>query len=337
MGRNRSRSPAVAETQKRKGKREMRHIGQIAAELRRAKTDTKKAITETLRGADGLRAKQAGEMVEAVLAEMKRHQQAIADRHNRRFGKATWAQKLRKAGPLPVWERGTMDDRLLARIRLAFGEPMRCNGGYYRQITRDPAKVGYRVESHEEWEKYGQKHWKRTISSHTVTLPAGYLSRVFRRGLAMVDGIPTLDAAPLDAPEGVELFAAKWAMQGRGCAVLAESGYIARAGRHAYHGETVAKALAGLRRKVAGTQYTAPTMARLAELHGGEWISLATVRAVGACEYGIRSWVERTGMQAQYAAGGATVAEIAAGYAICPAPEARAAVVRGLRTSRKAA
>lgn len=58
-------------------------------------------------------------------------------------------------------------------------------------------------------------------------------------------------------------------------------------------------------------------------------------RAIGACEYGIRSWCARTGIS--YEAGQATVAEVYAAYQASPAPEARFAILHAARRARHAA
>jgi len=246
---------------------------------------------------------------------------------------------------LAPWKLGTLDERLCKRAAAHFPRRMKqgaAGGGSIKfGLTALPSEVGYSVVMGSNRDTYAKSskwgHAAAAEDHHYITLPRAYISRVVRRGLEVVDGLVTLDAAALDAPEGVELFAAKWARQGRGYQVETDSGYIARSGRNTYHAATVKAALDGLQRKTDGVKLAGPTMARLAELHGSAWVPLAAVRAVGACDYGIRSWVERTGMRAQYEAGGATVAEVAAGYAVCPAPEARAAVLYAIRQARRAA
>lgn len=306
----------------------MRHIARVAAELRRiCPSDvTKKSIIEALRGIDGMRAKDAAAQVDAIQAEIARQRQALKAKAER--------NRPRRAYPLPCWQRGTLEDRLLAAVKFWFPRTMkRGEGSVDIQLTTNPAEVGYRVRTSEEWKKYGRKgYYKQTIDTHHITLPRAYMARVRKRHLGSIDGLVTLDASPLDSPaDGVDLYAARWARQGRGYSVETDDGYIARQGHYTYHGATIKATLAGLRRKVVGVKLTGPTMERLAQLHADKWVPLDTVRAVGACEYGIKSWVERVGMQAQYQGGGATVAEVAQGYAICPAPEARAAVIRAVR------
>lgn len=318
----------------------MRHIGLIAAELRRrcGVPTTKKEIMAELRGVDGLRAKAATEYLPAVQREQARQGTA-------RKARGDWSRYRTPDKFIAPWKRGTLDERLCKRAAASFPRLMKfgaAGGGSIRfGLTALPAEVGYQVSMSSNRDTYAKSskwgHAEAAEDHHYITLPRAYMSRVVRRGLAVVDGMPTLDAAILDAPEGVELYAARWARQGRGYKVETDTGYIARSGRNTYHAATVAAALRGLQRKTDGVKLTGPTMARLAELHGSAWVPLAAVRAVGACDYGIRSWVERTGMRAQYEAGGATVAEVAAGYAVCPAPEARAAVLYAIRQARRAA
>ena len=69
----------------------------------------------------------------------------------------------------------------------------------------------------------------------------------------------TLDALPMEAPAGIELYAAVWASQGRGYAVKTDRGFIAVAGSVSFHSDTVNGAISGLRRKGR----SAPTRAAL--------------------------------------------------------------------------
>jgi hypothetical protein len=127
-------------------------------------------------------------------------------------------------------------------------------------LTSDPAKIGYKVALNSNRNTYRGKYrgYSAIEDHHVITVPADWRARVERRDLAVVDGLFTLDAAPLEgAPEGVELFAAVWAAQARGYAVLVASGFIARVGGAHHHADTPEKALAGLRRKVAGAAWVA--------------------------------------------------------------------------------
>ncbi len=62
-------------------------------------------------------------------------------------------------------------------------------------------------------------------------------------------------------------------------------------------------------------------------------VRISDARAMGACDYGIRSWCNATGLS--YQAGIASVDEVLAGYLKYPAPEARAAILHALRRAKR--
>lgn len=208
-------------------------------------------------------------------------------------------------------------------------------------LTRDPAAVGIRQTSYDDWHFYAKSyHHPARIQDTTITVPADWRVRVGRNGLTTVDGLMTLDAAPLEgAPAGVELFAAVWLVQGRGTTVTATRGYIARSGYQTYHADSAEKALAGLRRKTRAADW----LATLATADIAEWIArapatatvrIADARAIGACDYGIRSWCASVGLD--YAAGVAPLSAVYAAYQREPRREARAAIIYALRHSHSA-
>ncbi len=311
----------------------MRHIGLIAAELRRKHqgTLTKKAVVSELRAVDGMRSKDAEAMFDKVSHEAYKQKCRIQIKENRK--------------PTPSYRHllpsGLPEDRLKNKIISWCAAPsyMNKSSEYTKDIslTSDPSKVGYIVTTGQGWRKYGRKGWMRsTVDHHLITLPRWFMSRVVKNGIRCPDGIPTLDAKKLDSPHGCELYAARWVTQGRGYAVNVEDGYIAKSGIFTFHGKTAKSALRGLERKVQGAKFSGCTMDQLASVYPDQWVSLSDLKAIGACEPGIKMWVERTGMQKQLQAGGATIKEIASGYAICPAPEARAAALRALRKTKTA-
>lgn len=213
------------------------------------------------------------------------------------------------------------------------------HGDVVLRCTRDPAAVGVsQVDSH-SFDVYGGsfKGWSCRVQDTTVTIPFSWVSRVQKRELTCVDGLFTLDAAPVLA-EGCELYAAMWVEQGRGTSLTARSGYIARIGKRSYHAETAQKAVAGIKRKLREQKITAalykPT-AKIAELvacNADMRVSLADARATGACEYGIRSWCNSVGLD--YEAGSATLGEVFAAYQRSPHAEARATVLRVLKRAK---
>ncbi len=171
------------------------------------------------------------------------------------------------------------------------------------RLTDDPAAVGFTVRLGRVYPYGGRyKTFAANCSSWIVTVPRRWLSRVDRRGLAVVDGLLTLDAQPLCSPvAGIEVYAAVWAAQTRGLDVRVERGAIARQGEIAYHGSDVARAIAGLRRKMSLAERRALSpenraerrlqrLATFARRFGDEPVTLDDSAAVGNCAYGTRSW-----------------------------------------------
>jgi hypothetical protein len=100
-----------------------------------------------------------------------------------------------------------------------------------------------RSDTEEGWIDYKRQGWRRGIKSHeiTVTIPLRWDLRVGNRNLGIVDGLLTLDAEPVKgAPEGIELYQARWARQARGLSIDSQSGIIARhtASATTYHSTT---------------------------------------------------------------------------------------------------
>lgn len=289
---------------------------------------------------------------EAVEAAAQAIRAGRRDRNRRRLA----GIRAGTLGALPSGAKlraGTLEDRLAARTRalLRTHNPMRSGaaGGttFTATLTRDPAAVGYAVTIGVNRDTYkGQyKGWAAREDHHAVVVPHGWLVRVHKRGLAVVDGMPTLDAAPLDhAPDGIRLYAAVWAEQGRGYDVHTRRGVIALADDGtAYHGADAEQAVRGLSRKLTGRRLSAEWAALAAASidrfraavapHADLLVRVADARAIGACDYGIRSWCHQAGLD--YDAGAATLAQVLDGYARHSAPEARAAIIHALRRARR--
>lgn len=208
-------------------------------------------------------------------------------------------------------------------------------------LTTDPAAVGIRQTEALDWTLYGGSHKSRParVQDTTITAPATWRTRVQRAGLAMIDGMMTLDAAPIEA-SGCELYAATWLVQGRGTNTTAARGYIARADGAAYHGATIDQALTGLAKKRRALQFVARVadpaeLIKMASQHAATIVTLGDARAVGACEYGIKSWCNAVGID--YEAGRTTLGDVLSGYQREPRPEARATIIRVLRRQRATA
>lgn len=264
--------------------------------------------------------------------------------------RATRSQPGRKPVALPAGKIAIRLDNLrrdaaYAAYRSAYRLPDSSHGTEYVHITTDPARVGVSQNQHQNWDFYAKSYGHpATITDTTLTVPVDWRVRVQRAGLAVVDGMMTLDAGRLEgAPEGVELYAATWIEQGRGYSVSAVRGYIAMRGGTAYHGATPEKALAGLRRKLASAEWAAKlatcdlgaVVARLGDALDSAVVRVSDARAIGACEYGIRSWCHATGLD--YDAGAASLREVWSAYQAQPRSEARAAILHALRRQRRLA
>ncbi|MDN3519745.1 hypothetical protein QWY84_19230 [Aquisalimonas lutea] len=235
--------------------------------------------------------------------------------------------------------------------RLEAVNPMRrgAAGGHSLQVhvVSDPTEVGYTVVMDENRDTYAGrfKGWIANEDHHVIRVPGRWLRMVHGAGLAVVDGLLTLDVSPLErAPEGVELYRAVWAGQGRGYQVRTDHGYIALTRdplggpEYACHGRTARGALQGLKRKVDRIESVrlAPNVSlsrllRDADAQGIE-VRLSDARAVGACHYGIRAWCYAVGLDPD--AGRAPLRAVWEGYSKNPAPEARAAMIYAIRRYR---
>jgi hypothetical protein len=236
------------------------------------------------------------------------------------------------------------EEAVLAEYHSAYRFPTGGHGDEVVVLTDDPSKVGVRQEQSLDWNFYAKSERRpATITNTTITAPRDWRVRVQRVGLANVDGMVTLDAGRLEgAPDGVDLFAATWLVQGRGYSVTVERGYIARQGSTAYHGKTAQQALSGLRRKLTAAGWSATVRATsletlLRRMTDADLdrldVRVSDARAEGACEYGIRSWCHATGLP--YEAGSATLRQVWAAYIAQPRTEARAAILHAVRRSRR--
>ena len=104
-------------------------------------------------------------------------------------------------------------------------------GGQEHTWTIKIGDPSIRSETTEGWIDYKRQGWRRGIKEHDiiVTIPLHWAARVGDRQLGTVDDLLTLDAEPVPSPvDGIELYRAVWARQGRGLLVATERGFIAR-------------------------------------------------------------------------------------------------------------
>jgi hypothetical protein len=255
-------------------------------------------------------------------------------------GKIVRRDIISKPGRIPVrLPAGTPQTRLNAvrtktvKSTLEFLIDHHAHGEWFVNLTTDPAAVGIKTNAYYTGEKAGK--WSIQATDTKITVPADWRVRVQRKGLAVVDGLMTLDAAAMEA-NGCELFAATWARRTGAKNVTVDKGYIARADGVSYHGATADQALSGLakkRRELAlSIRLDAADLGDLVAKLASVRVSVGDARATGACVYGIRSWCAAVGLDFQ--AGSATLAEVYAAYQREPRPEARATLLRVLRRQR---
>lgn len=190
-------------------------------------------------------------------------------------------------------------------------------------------------ESYREWSRNGK--WSGHSSRKTITVPADWLQTVHARDLAVVDGLFTLAAEPVQG-HGPELFAAAWVEQGRGVMLKFVRGYIARqetpnGESYTYHACSARAALDGVQRKAKlkpARRKGTLDLDRLVRRHGDLPVYWQDARDCGLCVPGIRNWCTAVGISASRA----TVAEVVAGYKLRPLPEVIRVLRRVVRDAR---
>lgn len=204
-------------------------------------------------------------------------------------------------------------------------------------------EVAYTIDLGRNYDVYrgAYKGWGANVDLHEIRVPADWRVRVERRGLAMLDGLMTLDALPMVAPAGIELYAAVWASQGRGYAVKTDRGFIAVAGNDSFHSDTAEAAISGLRRKGRSAPTRAAAIADMKSAVDAFItkyarctidVSLDDARNSGSCEYGIRSWCESVGIDIYR--GQVPMMELLDGFRKMPLSEVRRAVLYAVRAKR---
>lgn len=201
-------------------------------------------------------------------------------------------------------------------------------------MVSNPAQVSMSADTFKDWDlRYGgyARRWAKTSLSVDVKLPRNYLSRVYNKGLSIVDGIPTLDAFQLDCTDDrYQVYAARWVEMSRGKSVKVVSGFIAASHSDAcyFHALTYKAAVSGLLRKLelVGRAQT-PSIAKLARRFANEnlYITLDDARETGSCEFGIKNWCYRSNLP--YEMGKAPAKDVIEAYHRIPMPEARRAIL----------
>lgn len=127
--------------------------------------------------------------------------------------------------PPPPVGRGTPAQRLevlrKTAIRKVFTSTFRqpAHGETKVVLTDDPAKVGVTQTPYDDWNVYAKsyRHGPARCLDTVVTVRLRWRTRVERRGLAVLNGMMTLDAILVGVEANdVRLLYATWAAQGRG-------------------------------------------------------------------------------------------------------------------------
>lgn len=173
---------------------------------------------------------------------------AFSDRIRRRVGKANVSIVAPRRN-VKVFE-GSVTQRLERLRKTTVKETLkRCfrygaPGGTTIKVTLG-GTPSYSVSMEKNWDVYkgAYKGWAANADHHFVTVPTDWLSTVRNRGLAIVDGMMTLSASPASEIDGIEVYKAVWARQGRGYDVVTAAGFIARSGKAVAHGKTSEEAV----------------------------------------------------------------------------------------------
>lgn len=231
----------------------------------------------------------------------------------------------------------------LAKATFRHGAP----GGtdFIVEFAASSSEVNYSVSLNSNYDVYrgSFKGWAANADIHRIRVPLNWRLRVQRKGLALLGGMLTLDARPLEAPNGIDLYAAVWASQGRGYDVKTQRGFIAVAGPESFHAETPEAAIAGLLRKCKTAEKNRATMADMASSvetfitnysNYAIEVSLDDARKSGSCEYGIRSWCESVGIE--LGREHVPMPELLEAFRRMPQTEVRRAVLHAVRRNRRA-
>lgn len=279
----------------------------------------------------------------------KRRRNRVLENASRRLGHAPTRPETARGRAPVLLPTGTPLQRLSAVRRNAVRQAAyavfrhRAAGGHSFRVgfAAEANKVAYRVEMSYNRDTYAGrfKGWLAKEDHHTVYVPSDWRCRVLRRGLAHFGGMLTLDAHRLQAPEGLDLYAATWARQSRGYEVVVDRGYIAVYEGEHFHAETPERAVIGVQRKVRAASRERKAPFRPLSVTVDEFVNryrkfTATVRVsdaeeTGSCDYGIRSWCAAVGLD--YAAGEAPLSAVLEGFKVRPQVEVRRAVVFAVR------
>ena len=218
-------------------------------------------------------------------------------------------------------------------------------GGHHFELVGVSEEVGYEVRIGHNWDTYrGQfKGWKAIEDHHRIKLPLNWLTKIYQCDLASFGGLMTLDANLIERhTDGITLYAAVWAGQGRGYTVKTSRGFLAVGHEHHYHAETADKALRGLRRKLKNTD--AANRGSALDIDDAAFIkryakvdcelSIDDARESGSCETGILAWCETVGIDPARQC--VPLKEALDAFGREPLEEVRLAILHAVRRHRRA-
>ena len=217
-------------------------------------------------------------------------------------------------------------------------------------------KIEAVTENTKNWTYYAKSYTKaggfpKIEHDVVVTVDPDWDKQVFDRDLAFLGGMLTLAARPahkgrnrkaleLAARYDIELFEAAWMRKGRGFQVTTESGFIAV--KHtslgvipttAYHSPTALRAVEGAHRKFQNVDHLPLEIRDVPVDAVATW---ADADAIGACRAGVQNWCNLVGID--HTASSVPLIDVVRGYYVKPAPEAKAIILRVLKSCpRKAA
>lgn len=246
----------------------------------------------------------------------------------------------------------SMSEHLIAKTKIpVIQTAKRClslavsgSSSYSVHLTSDPAEVGMVAITYKDWKnKYrgSFKGYPATGIKVEIKVPKGWLFRVKARNLHAVDGLFTLDAQKLHCQNSnIEVYAAQWVEQSRGKSVKVISGYISvtKDREISFHGATPDSAIQGLLKKIRisedpdfSIKLMKESIDRFCARHEKSpfFVNVSDAKNSGSCEYGIRSWCGRVGID--YDRGSVPVKEALAAYRQVPLPEVRRAILHAAR------
>ncbi|MDA8153635.1 MAG: hypothetical protein M0003_13175 [Acidithiobacillus sp.] len=217
-------------------------------------------------------------------------------------------------------------------------------------------KVEGKTENTKNWNYYAKSYTKaggfpKVEHDVVITVDPNWDKQVYDRDLEFLGGMLTLAARPahrgrnrkaleLAAKFDIELFDAAWMRKGRGFQVTTESGFIAVKRTSlglipttAYHSESALAAVEGSHRKFQNIDHLPLEIRDVPADAVATW---ADADGVGACRAGVINWCNLVGID--HTASSVPLIEVVRGYYLKPAPEAKAIILRVLKSCpRKAA